>query len=156
MQDRPILFLKAHVPEHQRRTKGGAMVTVREHDTSRPAAQADPHHPHLKRIAGAIARMDRASHAERYDAAIGMRMGRAPSRRTQERIHEETKDDMADAVHSMHDAGTQEGSPHHELVQHGHEAFGERGEFKGSTDPEGFADHFHRLFPQFKRKTPGK
>lgn len=41
---RRVLFLKAHIPEHQRRTASGATVTVREHDTATPTAA--PHEDH--------------------------------------------------------------------------------------------------------------
>lgn len=144
---RTILFLKAHVPAHSRRTGGGATVNVTAYETRRAAARAaDPHDEDMRTIHQHIARYDRSRGVRKYDRAEGMRMGREPSRRVQDRIEEEAVDAMRGAVHAMHRRGVQEGTPHHAIVQAGIEAFGHPDQPRpGSIDPEGFMERFRAI-----------
>ena len=143
MSKKPILFLKAHVPAHTRTTASGKVVQVREHDTTRPAA-ADPHHEDMKELHRHAARYLRARDVQKYDRAEGMRMGRPPSRRAQERVEEDAADGMRSAVHAMHRRGVEPGTPHHAIVEAGIEAFGHPDKPRpGEIDPEGFIERLH-------------
>lgn len=141
---RPILFLKAYVPAHSRKTKRGATVPVTAYETRRPGkAAAGPHDQDVAEIGRHIARYERSRDVRKYDRAEGMRMGRAPSRRTQDRIEEESVDGIRDAVHRMHQRGVQDGTPHHAIVQAGIDAFGHPDHARpGDSDPEGFMARF--------------
>lgn len=146
MKDPIFLFLKAHVAAHNRVTRNGKAVTVQAYDT-----KVAPHMEHLKKIDRAVKRRARVEEVTKYDRAHAQRYGQLPSRKVQDRIAEESADDMRDAVHALAKQNHPEGSALHQLVQHGHEAFGAHGDDPSTIDPEGFAEHYKRLFPNGPR-----
>lgn len=127
------LFFKAHIEGHTRRTKTGKVVNVQPYDT------------HLEGIRHSV---DKAANLR--ERARRMQRGSRGADRLGDQ-EAEHHDAIARHIHALADMPD---APEHvkQIVHHGHEAYGKRGERPSTQDPEAFEEHFNRLHPRKEKK----